>query len=140
VSAPFRELFVELPTAVFETLRAIGEGAVEKARTGDYAYMFKTHYVPRPAPARRASLFESRHTRLIAHRYGWIDAELRKMIDRDSLQLGVILNCGHLQRYEVNELSILRCSSAADEVALLDSVVDGTLRGCSCVQRPPRDA
>lgn len=29
--APFRELFVELPSAVFETLRGIGEAAVAQA-------------------------------------------------------------------------------------------------------------
>lgn len=126
--APFRDLFVELPRAVFESLQAIGGGAIARARE-------QTHAAVAPPPRRRASLFEERHIRLVLARYGWRSAGLIRRETVSELQISALLDCGHRQSYRVDEIAILRACNPVDELELLDRVVDRTERICQCVRR-----
>lgn len=123
--APFRDLFVELPAAVFESLQAIGEAAVVKAQ--------------RPAPTKappRPTLFADHHIRLVLSRYGWRRAETRRIEHEATTYVLAELDCGHGQMYPVDERSILLAGSPAGEIELLDRVVERTPRRCYCVRRP----
>lgn len=137
MSAPFRELFVELPRAVFEVLRGIGEealrGAGGVANMDSAADMFKAAYAPRP---QRSSLFSHRCIRLVLQRYNnWTHAEIERAVDEDALDLVVFPECPHWQRYRFHASEIAACRGPEDEIDLLDRVVGSTERRCYCVQR-----
>lgn len=131
-AAPFRELFVELPRALFESLQAIGEAAVERAK-GDTTSLLKDLY---PAPRLWFAWLEPA-ARALGEFYGW-----REVIrtERDPLDhyitLVVRLGCGHRQRYRIDELSMLRADHAASRIDLICDIIERTERPCQCVQRP----
>lgn len=134
VTAPFRDPFVELPRAVFESLQAIGEGAVARAQRAAHAAV-----APVLRPDRRASLFSERWIRRVHERYGWHWAELRRYEDRKEMRVLAGLDCGHMQSYVVDERAVSVARGLVDEIELLDRVVDRTERSCQCVRRaePP---
>lgn len=127
-ATPFRDLFVELPAAVFEALQAIGEAAVVKAGAPAVARL--------PRPDRRDSLFTERWIRRVHERYGWHWAELRRHESTEEMQILAALDCGHLQVYIADRRAVALVRGPVDEIELLDRIVDRTERGCQCVRRP----
>lgn len=129
-AAPFRELFIELPRAVFEVLHGLGEAVVADALRSP-----ATNRAAAPRPQRSSSLFSDRHIRLVLQRYDWTHAELERAIDDDALVLVVQRECLHWQRYKFHANEIAACHAPREEVELLDRVVERTDRQCYCVQR-----
>lgn len=127
MGAPFRGLFVELPAAVFEALQGIGEAAISARQTAQTAA---------PPPRQRETLFSERWIRRVHSRYGWHWAQLQRREDDRTMRILAELDCGHLQSYSVDERSVALVRGPADEIALLDRIVDTTERRCLCVQRP----
>ncbi|MGN6107245.1 MAG: hypothetical protein ACTHU0_19210 [Kofleriaceae bacterium] len=91
-SAPFRDLFAELPRALFETLRGIGEAAVALAESRASA----------STPGRRSqlsALSEALQTGTLAtaicQRYGWSSLEVSRHPSDAALLLCATLPCGH---------------------------------------------
>jgi len=125
--APFRDLFVELPAAVFEAMRDLGE-AFEAAVVAQAAAVAQVAQ-PTVRPERR-------HIQLVSARYGWRAVELVRHEARLELQIVAELECGHRQCYTIDELAIVRAHNPVAEIELLDHVVDRTERGCQCVLRP----
>lgn len=128
IAAPFRELFIELPRAVFDALQAIGEGAIKQAEV--------QRDVERElsAPARRPSTIDA-YVQFVAHRFGWRRAETRRIEHEATTYILAELDCGHGQKYAVDELSVARCRGPAEEIDLLDRIVEDTPRRCYCVER-----
>ena len=125
--ALFRELFIELPRAVFDALQAIGEGAIKQAE------------VQRDARAASAISYRSpsaveAYVRWAMRRFGWRRAETRRIAHEAMTYIVVELRCGHGQKYDVDEASIMRCRGAAEEIDLLDGIVENTPRRCYCVE------
>lgn len=123
----FRDLFAELPRALFESLQAIGEAAVERASASTL-----TTAIPPP--------FEwlEKLGRLMCEFYGW--REFRR-VEVNQLEqervLVVRLDCRHIQRYRLDEFSLLRAPAmSAGLVDLVCSTIESTPRACQCVQRP----
>lgn len=127
---PFRDLFIELPRAVFEVLQGIGEAVVADALRSP-----ATNRAAAPRPQRSSSLFSDRHIRLVLQRYDWTHAELERAVADDTLVLVVQRECLHWQRYKFHANEIAACHAPREEVELLDRVVERTNRRCYCVQR-----
>jgi hypothetical protein len=132
MSSPFRELFVELPRAVFESLQAIGEGAVAKAKGSggsldhsSMAHMYKTLY------GIDADMFESvkRH---ICKRYGWHRFEMRRLETCAKTCIVAEFPCGHRRLIEIDDQTFL-----AAPTSFVDALDRDAERGrrCYCVQR-----
>ena len=130
----FRDLFIELPRAVFDALQAIGEGAVAKAGgvadMSSMAYAMKTAY--RPTRVRATDCVDA-----LMRRYGWVKAETRMMASLAETYIIAELECGHRMLYELDDRELLLCASPAEEIKIIDRVIDRKPRRCSCVMRPP---
>lgn len=126
-AAPFRELFVELPRALFESLQAIGEAAVQRARANA------------GGPKSPHSSFDwlNKAARVLAYHYGWFEVIRieREMLDHYST-LVVRLDCMHAQRYRFDELAMLLAANQADVANLVCNIIETTEQNCYCVQRP----
>lgn len=124
----FRDLFVELPRAVFESLQAIGEAAVTRAQATTVT------------PPRSTFGWLASTGRVLAEYYGWLEV-IRT--ERDPLDhyitLVVRLDCLHAQRYRFDELSMLRAGTQASMIDLVCEVIEHTERHCQCVQRGRAD-
>lgn len=124
-SAPFRDLFVELPRAVFESLHAWGEAVIVKAQT------------PPPRPSLRIPTVVDR-LYLVCERYGWTEARSQRVAECCQMEIWARRSCCHWQRYLVDDLALrLAGHEAAEQLAVLDSIVDRTPRNCYCVQSEP---
>jgi hypothetical protein len=132
--APFRDLFVELPRALFETIKGIGEHAIRRAQApGSMAHLYKQAY---PASA-RVYLASDRYIRLVFERYGWRSATVVRLELGRETEINVKLSCGHRASYVVDEIEQVR-TERCDEIALLDRIVDETGTRCSCVREHGR--
>lgn len=121
-SAPFRDLFVELPRAVFDALQAWGEAVIVKAQQ------------PAPAPRPRTPTALDRTT-LLAWRYGWREAESWRNPWDCTTEIVALLQCGHRQRYTIEDRAFLAEPGPAWQLHVIDRVVDNTPRDCYCVLR-----
>lgn len=137
MSAPFRELFAELPRALFESLQAIDWDAAAAAHRGHgvrrpdaLAHSFKSDYRPTPR------LVSQDYVRHVFARYGWTDAEVRRCPAITQTELIAWLACGHRVVYRIDEIELHRTANAQGELALLDRLVDREPRRCCCVPRP----
>lgn len=123
-SAPFRDLFVELPRAVFDALHAWGEAAIVKAQA------------PVPvAPFRIGPPTALSYPTILSARYGWRQCDSWRVEYECRTTIEAVLNCGHRQRYYVTDH--LAANGPHDQIAIIDRVVDNTPRDCCCVQREP---
>lgn len=121
----FRDLFVELPRALFDALQAIGEAAVERAR-------------PPIAATPPPFAWFDRFVAALRHHYGWREFLRVECHEAECWRALVVrLSCGHVQRYMLDELAMLRAPSAsAALVDLVCSAIENTERHCQCVQLP----
>lgn len=127
---PFRDLFVELPRAVFETLQAIGEAAVEKARRtpltlATMSHVLKTAY-------RRHPVFDS--IAILCRRHGWRRCVSTRRAATAEIEVAVTRGCGHTSRLIVDEVAMAAVPDAADHLSRLFEGHDQRGRGCFCVQ------
>lgn len=128
MSAPFRELFVELPVAVFDALHAFGEALLAREQA--------QHPV---TVQRQRSSFDwlNRMERVLAVHYGWFEVIRTERSQLDHYTTLVVrLGCMHAQRYRLDELSMLRAGTPASQVDLVCSIIENTERSCYCVQLP----
>lgn len=128
MTSPFRELFVELPRALFDALQAIGEGAIKQAEVKRDAERRLAE------PAAKPSLIDA-YVKWTMGRFGWRRAETRRIAHETTTYILAELDCGHGQKYDVDESRMMRCRGAAEEVDLLDRIVADTPRRCYCVER-----
>ena len=127
MSAPFRELFVELPATVFETLRGIGEQAVRQATTARK---------PPPPPPWWTSV---RLGPILAEHWSCYYVERAREATRAVVVFRVQLWCRHGVRFEVREraLAIAVFDEAFD---LIDREFQLAERRCLCVDPNRRKA
>lgn len=131
MSGPFRELFVELPSALFEVLQAIGEEAARRSGGIDASYMFKRTYGPRTYGAN--PWLTDFAARALASRYGFRRIEMSRSAANVEVYGRAIQGCGHEARFWVDELALhLDLSSALEAI---DRAVELAGRGCYCVER-----
>jgi hypothetical protein len=128
VSAPFRDLFVELPSAVIDVLRAIGEQALTAAQRLEVAEFRKSS-----ANARLSSAW---FLKMLAVYFGWRYVDAERHAHDLTTDLVAVLECGHRVRYKINEELLLRVRSPGDEFDLLEYIVATTPRSCVCMHRP----
>lgn len=121
---PFRELFVELPRAVFETLQAIGEAMVVKQRE------FQS---PRVPAYRQPWWLSVSIGRLLAHRWNVAEVWLSRREDRNAIQVDARRYCGHLARGELDERR-LHLAAMSECVTALDEAFDSSERSCQCME------
>ncbi len=125
--AGFRDLFAELPQAVFAALRAIGEQAIEDAKRKNA-----------PSVAYRPSPLETFNTQPISQylceRYGWSHVMTGRNAVRRQTDIGGKFPCGHWTSYSIPDEVI----EDAKTVALLDTFDEMVAcggRDCFCMQR-----
>jgi len=122
--APYRSLCVELPAALFEALRALGDAAVTQAARPD----------PLGIPARTLAEDQLVAERLM-QRYGWRRVASWRQVQRRCTAFAVVLSCGHSASYDLHEVTLRAGEHPLDA---LDAMVERTPRNCCCVQRPAR--
>lgn len=132
MSAPFRDLFVELPRAVFETLQAIGEQAVRGAGgvadMNSSAFLFKSAY----APPRQNPWLTDFAARALAQRYGFRELELRRAAHANEVIGYAIRSCGHRASFRVSEIA-LAIGVRAEVIDVFDAAADAAERECCCM-------
>lgn len=119
-SSPFRDLFVELPRAVFDALHAWGEAVIVKAQ--------------QPEP-RRPSLFAGKCINVVLARYNWRRAETRRIEHECTTYVLAELDCGHGMMYPISDQTIALADNPYDEIKILDDAIDRTPKRCYCVQK-----
>lgn len=128
-SDPFRDLFVELPRAVFEALQGIGEAAVTRA----------TERMRRPI-GRRWTAGDVLREQLVGNhlrsRYGWQSFEAKRLPDRCETRIYVWLGCHHRHVIDLPDQLLEHTGRPAFEAMLdaLDREAEQARR-CYCVQR-----
>lgn len=129
-SAPFRELFVELPRALFETLQGIGEQAVRNAPS---PALLRDLY-PTPRRTFVDTLREPSVGHILCHRFGWGSVSVIRAATEPAVDFRVFLACGHRHRIRVSEMALEDAASPVD--VTLRALERGMLvRSCYCVQR-----
>jgi hypothetical protein len=135
VSAPFRDLFVELPRAVFEVLQGIGE----RAASDGLAQMHRDLYPARREPRLLTFLRNAEMRRLLAERYGWREiGEPALAVADDGVDLVIRRACGHRSRVRLDGriFDELRPRAAIDELDRHLFRFHERGRRCYCVPRP----
>jgi hypothetical protein len=129
VSAPFRELFVELPLTVFSILQGAVEQAVKAAEAST-----ATRAVPKKlSDMLRFALSES-GARWLASHYRLQEIAFTRSADRPWIQVACGRWCGHFARAEIEEIAFLRGDGTA--VDAIDLAVATARRSCCCMERP----
>lgn len=123
-SPPFRELFVELPSAVLEVLRDVCEQAVAHQPTA------------KPSSPSRLSSIQSA-SRVLADRWAVASVDIRPSPMDTDLEFRLTPWCSHTYWFQIDERELL-IASAADVLDMLDHEVDRAARRCFCVQREVR--
>lgn len=126
--SPFRDLFVALPTAVFEMLQGIGEAAVEQARSRGRTYS-------RAAMLEVPAVLLTRDVRQMLERhYDWQKVETAYRSETEcSIVYIVRLGCGHRHRFDVDEMGIM-FAGPCDIMDVIDGAAVKNLP-CYCVPR-----
>lgn len=123
--APFRDLFVELPRALFETLQGIGEAAIKKAGTP-----------PSPGPLAAAWKPPWWRTewlwRRLAERWGITALEIGRNATMQTVYLAFRRRCGHCGRGELDERALAIANS--NGLDALDRAFDDAERECYCME------
>lgn len=125
-AAPLRELFVELPLAVFETLQAIGEAMIAKQRE------FQS---PRAPAYHQPWYLTEPIAKALANRWNVAEVRLVRRADRDAIQVETRRRCGHLTRGVIDERVLhLAVLPSTECVELPDEVFDSSERSCQCME------
>ena len=128
MSATFRDLFVELPLALFETLQGIGEQAVRDAQPQE----------PYRKPSASSVFISAVNNAFLGdwlcERFGWKSVEVwRCAVSRDT-EFGVRLHCGHQCSFPISDMSI----EGTPTIQIADLIADAwnsSGRACYCVPR-----
>lgn len=127
MDAPFRELFVELPRAVFESLQAVAEAAVVKAR------LPARRPIATSVPDRLIS--ERAISYVITERYKIQLLSCRRSPIDHLTQIVAQMECGHSVRLDVYDNWLLTYHGVAGVIDVLDLAWRHAERKCSCVLR-----
>ncbi len=121
----FRDLFVELPLAVFDALKAIGEQAILDAQS--------RRVKQRTTKTAFDALNSNVITSSLCERYLWRQlATERSPFDRVTL-FGGRNACGHWSTYELSD-NVIEGASAETLLRVIDNQV-ASGRDCYCMQR-----
>jgi hypothetical protein len=125
-NAPFRELFVELPRAVLDALKGIGEAAVKAAQPQSTiaSSTYKILEAYRHDPIADA----------VCVRYGWRNYEVSRSAMHRTTEFGVRWPCKHSARIDIPDWIIEDGSGG-----ILDALdrAESLGRPCFCMQRLP---
>jgi hypothetical protein len=126
--SPFRDLFVELPRALFDALQGIGEQAVRNAQKP----------TPHHRPSIASTFTDATNGKWLAdwlcERFGWTHVEVwRSAADRNVMFM-VGMGCGHNTEFSVSEM-LLESIPQTGIADLISDCWDHADRGCFCVQR-----
>lgn len=127
-AAPFRELFVELPRAIFEALQGMAEVAVHRAEDAQRAPLSRGQSATETLKVFVAA---------VRDRYGWQRTVVERAPYDAAWLITVKLACGHLHRISIDEHwwhSLSKYDLAPAFVDRLDREADH--RSCTCVARP----
>ena len=128
MSAPFRDLFVELPLALFETLQGIGEQAVRNAHPQE----------PYCKPSASSAFIDAVNNAFLGdrlcERFGWKSVEVwRSAVTRDT-EFGVSLHCGHRCSFPIPD-RLIEATPTIQIADLIADAWDSGGRACYCVPR-----
>lgn len=125
----FRDLFVELPLAVFEALQGIGEAAVHEAQRKQTERQVRLSALCSPY----GELLQYA-VRTIGYGLGWCETAVYRSDMTTALTVRVRLGCGHVHRFEIDEL---RLAFAPNKSAcVIDAVYEhADERSCCCIPR-----
>ena len=128
MNAPFRDLFVELPRQLFETLQGIGEQAVRNAQAPK----------PRQRPSVASTFISATNNAFLGdwlcERFGWKRVEVWRDARNCDVVFMVKHHCGHVYEFPISEFS-LETTPTIQIADLIASVYAREGRGCYCVQR-----
>ncbi len=122
--APFRDLFTELPTALFDALKGIAESAIADAERRQ-AYVSEVNDVIR-------SYDSAAVARAVCERYGWLRYTMSRSVMHCETEIVVRLPCMHKQVFTLPD-QVMEDSPVA-VVDYLDLVATSG-RPCFCVQQ-----
>lgn len=129
----FRELFIELPRAVFETLQGIGEAAV---RAAEPVPSTSTAFVRPSAVSLLLNSFEegSSLNAHMAERLGWRKFTLMRSAMREEIEVRAVRWCGHRVKGFIDEMGLHASPFAPG--AFLDALAGiSECRWCTCMRR-----
>lgn len=118
---PFRDLFIALPEALFETLQAIGDEAI---RLG---------LVPPTRPPFVDALGADSIASVLCEQFGWARVHVGRDPCNRSIAFGVKHHCGHWHRFDIEEHALHLCARPVlDQIA---AERDRNPRSCYCTPR-----
>jgi hypothetical protein len=127
MSGPFRELFSELPTALFDLLKGIGEEAVRKAQPPPL------HHRPSITSQLSGPINDAWLGDYLCERLGCKRISTFRAADRRELEFAVCMLCGHKRQFAISECAL------EDPIATMYSdMIESACRGskrCYCVER-----
>lgn len=139
MSAPFRDLFVELPQALLEVLQGIGEAAVYRCTEKRIDDAIARSVEPRRVPRLLSFLRNPGPRRMLAEMFGWLDLnEPLHAAMEPAVELRVIRACGHqtwaiISERTLESLDDLKPHAALDELVRLLLRHHERGRRCTCI-------
>lgn len=124
--APFRELFVELPRALFETLQGIGEAAVAKATT--------TTTAGQTLGATRMAYDDGAIARWLCQRFGWVSVTTQRSPALRETHFCARMPCRHWHVIPVDD-QVLYDSMPGAFIDAIDAYQEDYPRSCYCTPR-----
>ena len=126
MSAPFRELFVELPRALLEVLQGIGEEAVRQARPSQVVHR-------RPSPL--LALDENDVGKFLCKHLRCKSIASWRSVSHRTTAFAARAQCGHKREFEISDTAAIEDSRPQLAIELIARGYDGS-RTCFCVERP----
>lgn len=120
-----RDLFIELPSTLFDLLKLLGEQAVTDAQERRSA---QENYRLSLDPFRSGAIASA-----LCERYGWTKSETQRSAMRRSTILLGKLSCGHWSNYELTD-NVIEDSAPRTLLRVVDDLV-ARGRSCLCMQR-----
>ena len=133
--APFRDLFAEIPAALFDALKGMGEAAIVDAQRREAAYV------------KRGSTFwyvndhDGYLARTLCEMFGWKNVEISRAAASATIEIAARYHCRHVKRIELPEAALVEY-----HVALMDALMDALYeahdqgRPCCCIPREHHEA
>jgi hypothetical protein len=123
---PFRDLFSELPRALFDALKGIGEEAVRKAQPP----------IVHRGPSVASQLNDEPIVGYLCQRFGWKSVEVWRHAASRQTGFGGRLLCGHRFAFDISD-STIEDAHPLRVIDLIDRVWTSVrrVRSCYCVQR-----
>lgn len=135
-----RDLFVELPRALFESLQAVAEAKVRRA---DAAQKVEAKTVTNQTRRQRLTILDHlpKFAAAAFGHLGFRSATSRRREDRYIMEIVAELTCGHHEVYELTDQAIaVSCGAdVARQIAIVERAIAARPRGCQCMFRGSED-